>query len=71
MTIHLFPVSQARSVPRGIAETHALFLVREAVSVGVSAHAPTLLHDALDQLVKSDNAAVASEAKRLKGQLHG
>ncbi len=60
MTIHLLP----RSVSRSTAETRAMFLAREAVAIGAT-KSPTL-REILEQLTRSTNAAIATEANRLK-----
>lgn len=62
--IHIFPISAARAVSRADAEIRALFLAREATTKG-GTESPTL-QAALNQLVRSDNAAIANEARRLK-----
>lgn len=64
--IHLFPITQARAVPRITAEAHALFIARHAVTMGATMAASDTLKRALDQLGRSSNAAVATEANRLK-----
>lgn len=66
--IHIFPIVEARAVPREIAESRALFLAREAVTVGTSLHCDVLLKT-LRQLAQSSNAAIVVEARRLMAVL--
>lgn len=55
-----------RQVPRLIAETRALMLAREAAAH--DAHSRTL-RETLEQLSRSENSAIASEALRLMAPL--
>lgn len=65
MTIHILPI--VRAVPLSIVETRALFLVREAASIGAT-KSPTFAA-IVEQLARSTNAAISNEAQRLKATL--
>lgn len=52
---------------RSIAETHALFLCREALTTGIASNSPTL-RAALRQLEKSDNSAIVNAARGMREQ---
>ena len=52
---------------RSIAETHALFLCREALVTGINPGSPAL-RATLRQLEKSDNSAIASAARGMREQ---
>lgn len=54
----------SRAIPRLVAETQALFLVKAAAGVCEASRAVELC---LDQLCRSGNAAIANEALRLRG----
>ncbi len=63
--IHLFPLK--RAVSREIAESRALFLARSAATYRTDSPA---FRATLEQLEKSENAAVRREAKRIKEIIH-
>lgn len=60
-SIHIFPIE--RMVDRYVAETRAIFLAREAVTLGAFSPA---FHRMVDRLTRSENDAIATEARRLK-----
>ena len=55
------------AMTRLIAETHALFLCREALATGIASNSPTL-RATLRQLETSDNSAIASAARGMREQ---
>lgn len=51
-----------RRLPKEMAEQHSLFLCRKAATLGAESKT---LRESLEQLCRSDNAAIHTEAMRL------